>query len=128
MVRRWLKNLKTLLHTNLHFIKLRLEDFLVNVKWISINVEVLKNIAARGNNMKWMLVVYICSAIEGECRTPPEYPKIKDNYYECVQHGLGEAYDLLFGDSIFTKEMIINSQLYPQYRCTPVKDEGKIEA
>ena len=82
----------------------------------------------QGRQMKFLLVVYICSAIEGECRTPPEYPKIKDNYYECVQHGLGEAYDLLFGDSIFTKEMIINSQLYPQYRCTPVKDEGKIEA
>ena len=82
----------------------------------------------QGRQMKWMLVVYICSAMESECRTPPEYPKIKDNYYECVQHGLGEAYELLFGDSIFTREMIINSQLYPQYRCTPVKDEGKIEA
>ena len=82
----------------------------------------------QGRQMKWMLVVYICSAIEGECRTPPEYPKIKDNYYECVQHGLGEAYELLFGDSIFTREMIINSQLYPQYRCTPVEDKGKIEA
>jgi len=76
--------------------------------------------------MKFLLVVYICSAIEGECRTPPEYPKIKDSYYECVQHGLGEAYDLLFGGNIFTREMIINSQLYPQYKCTPVKDEGKI--
>ena len=82
----------------------------------------------QGRQMKWMLVVYICSAMEGECRTPPEYPKIKDNYYECVQHGLGEAYELLFGDSIFTREMLINSQLYPQYKCTPVKDEGKIEA
>ena len=82
----------------------------------------------QGRQMKWMLVVYICSALEGECRTPPEYPKIKDNYYECVQHGLGEAYELLFGDSIFTREMIINSQLYPQYRCTPVEDKGKIEA
>ena len=82
----------------------------------------------QGRQMKWMLVVYICSAMESECRTPPEYPKIKDNYYECVQHGLGEAYELLFGDSIFTREMIINSQLYPQYRCTPVEDKGKIEA
>ena len=82
----------------------------------------------QGRQMKWMLVVYICSALESECRTPPEYPKIKDNYYECVQHGLGEAYELLFGDSIFTREMIINSQLYPQYRCTPVEDKGKIEA
>ena len=77
--------------------------------------------------MKWMLVVYICSGIAGECRTPPEYPAIKDTYYECVQDGLGDAYELLFGsDSIFTPEMILNSQLYPQYKCTPVKDEGKI--
>ena len=76
--------------------------------------------------MKFLLVVYICSAVEGECRTPPEYPKVKNNYYECVQHGLGESYDLLFGEDIYRKEMIIESQLYPQYRCTPVKDEGKI--
>ena len=79
--------------------------------------------------MKWMLVVYICSAMEGECRTPPEYPSIKNTYYECVQDGLGDAYEILFGsDSIFTAEMIRNSQLYPQYRCTPVQDKGKIEA
>jgi hypothetical protein len=77
--------------------------------------------------MKWMLVVYICSGIAGECRTPPEYPAIKDTYYECVQDGLGDAYEILFGsDSIFTPEVILNSQLYPQYKCTPVKDEGKI--
>ena len=77
--------------------------------------------------MKWMLVVYICSGIAGECRTPPEYPAIKDTYYECVQDGLGDAYEILFGsDSIFTPEIILNSQLYPQYKCTPIKDEGKI--
>ncbi len=77
--------------------------------------------------MKWMLIVYICSAVEGECRNPPEYPAIKDTYYECVQDGLGDAYEILFGsDSIFTPEMILNSQLYPQYKCTPVKDQGKI--
>ena len=77
--------------------------------------------------MKWMLVVYICSGIAGECRTPPEYPSIKNTYYECVQDGLGDAYEILFGsDSIFTPEMILNSQLYPQYKCTPVKDQGKI--
>ena len=64
--------------------------------------------------MKWMLVVYICSGIAGECRTPPEYPAIKDTYYECVQDGLGDAYEILFGsDSIFTPEIILNSQLYP---------------
>ena len=91
------------------------------------NVDHSKSIAVRENNMKWMLVVYICSGIAGECRTPPEYPAIKDTYYECVQDGLGDAYEILFGsDSIFTPEMILNSQLYPQYKCTPVKDQGKI--
>ena len=55
-----------------------------------------------------MLVVYICSGIAGECRTPPEYPAIKDTYYECVQDGLGDAYEILFGsDSIFTPDPIV---------------------
>ena len=45
----------------------------------------------------------------------------------CVQDGLGDAYELLFGsDTIFTPEVILNSQLYPQYKCTPIKDEGKV--
>jgi len=81
--------------------------------------------------MKFLLVVYICSAVSGECRTPPQYPAIKPDYYDCVHDGLGEAYDLLYGsDSIFTRENIIQEQLYPQYRCTPIKnkDEGKTEA
>jgi len=77
--------------------------------------------------MKFLLTIYICSGIAGECRIPAEYPQIKNNYYECVQDGLGISYEILFGsNSIFTKEMIVNSQLYPQYRCTPVKDKGKI--
>ena len=33
---------------------------------------------------------------------------------------------LLGYNAIFTPEVIYNSQLYPQYKCTPVKDEGKI--
>ena len=124
---RWLKNLKITYHTNLPFIKHLLEDFLVNVKWTNHAGVRGRSIAARGNNMKWMLIVYICSAVEGECRNPPEYPVIKNSYYECVQDGLGDAYEILFGsDSIFTPEVILNSQLYPQYKCTPIKDEGKI--
>ena len=77
--------------------------------------------------MKWLLVIYICSGITGECRIPPEYPAVKNNYYDCVQDGLGDAYEILFGsESIFNSEMIVNSQLYPQYKCSPVKDEGKV--
>jgi hypothetical protein len=77
--------------------------------------------------MKWLLVVYICSGITGECRIPPEYPAVKNNYYDCVQDGLGDAYEILFGsESVFNSEIIVNSQLYPQYKCSPVKDEGKL--
>ena len=125
--RRWLKSLKILLDTKLHFTKQILDAIQVNVKWTNHAGVRGRNIAARENNMKWMLIVYICSAVEGECRNPPEYPAIKNTYYECVQDGLGDAYEILFGsDSIFTPEMILNSQLYPQYKCTPVKDEGKV--
>jgi hypothetical protein len=78
--------------------------------------------------MKFLLVVYICSAVEGECYIPPEYPAIKNTYYECVQDGLGDSFEILFGsDSIFTTKMITDSQLYPQYKCGPVKDQGEIE-
>ena len=73
-----------------------------------------------------MLVVYICSGIAGECRTPPEYPAIKDTYYECVQDGLGDAYEILFGsDTIFTPEVILNSQLYPQYNALLLRMKAK---
>jgi|TARA_A100000172_G_scaffold67136_1_gene46848 hypothetical protein len=79
--------------------------------------------------MKYLLAVYICSAISGECRIPPQYPAVKNDYYDCVHDGLGEAYEILYGsDSIFSREQIIQQQLYPQYKCSPIKDEGKLEA
>ena len=53
--------------------------------------------------------------------------ELPENTVTCIQDGLGDAYEILFGsESVFNSEMIVNSQLYPQYKCSPVKDEGKI--
>ncbi len=61
--------------------------------------------------MKFLLVVYICSAIEGECRTPPQYPSVKKDYYDCVHHGLGEAYVFLYGwNVLFSRDFLIESR------------------
>jgi hypothetical protein len=76
--------------------------------------------------MKFILTVFICSVLDGQCYTNPEYPKTFNSHYDCMRAGLSESYEILIADSIFTPEVILNSQLYPQYKCTPIKDEGKI--
>ncbi len=77
--------------------------------------------------MKFLLIVYVCINTTGDCRHPPEYPSVKNSYYECIHDGLGESYELLFGsESLFTREMINNEQLFARYTCNPIEDEGKI--
>jgi len=71
--------------------------------------------------MKFLLTIYLCSVVTGDCVQPvlEEY-KIEQFYnthYECVQKGLGESYDLLFADGIFTVEKINEWKLYPKFSC-----------
>ena len=76
--------------------------------------------------MKFLLTVYICSAISGECYTNPQYPKVFPDHSHCVRAGLSESYEILYAENNFTKEEINNNQLYPKFICHPQKDEGKI--
>ena len=39
--------------------------------------------------MKFLLVVYVCINTTGDCRHPPEYPSVKNSYYECIHDALG---------------------------------------
>jgi hypothetical protein len=70
-------------------------------------------------SMKFLLIVYICSAISGECFTTPQYPKILDDHYDCVRAGLSDSYEIIYAEKNFTKDQINNSQLYPKFTCTP---------
>ena len=76
--------------------------------------------------MKFLLTVFICSVISGECYTNKEYPKIFPDHHDCVRAGLSESYEIIYAEGNFTKEIINNNQLYPKFTCIPEKDEGKI--
>ena len=69
--------------------------------------------------MKFLLTVYICSAISGECFTNPQYPKILDDHHDCVRAGLSDSYEIIYAEKNFTKDQINNSQLYPKFTCIP---------
>ena len=76
--------------------------------------------------MKFLLTVYICSAMSGECYTNPTYPKVFPDHHDCIRAGLSESYEIIYAEGNFTKEEINNNQLYPKFTCIPQKDEGKI--
>ena len=71
--------------------------------------------------MKFLLTIYLCSIVTGDCVQPvlEEYKieQFYDTHYECVQKGLGESYDLLFADNIFTVEQVNKFELYPKFSC-----------
>jgi hypothetical protein len=71
--------------------------------------------------MKFLLTIYLCSIVTGDCVRPilEEYniTQYYDSHYECVQKGLGESYDLLSADGIFTSEQINEWELYPKFSC-----------
>jgi len=76
--------------------------------------------------MKFLLTIYICSAISGDCYTGPQYPKVFDDHHDCVRAGLSESYEIIYAEGNFTKEQINETQVYPRFTCLPKKDEGKL--
>jgi len=76
--------------------------------------------------MKFLLTVFICSVVNGDCYTNKNYPKSFNNHYECMRAGLSESYEILIADGNFTEEQINTLQLYPKFVCAPTKDEDKI--
>ena len=77
--------------------------------------------------MKFLLIVYICSAVSGECYTNKTYPKLFDDHHDCIRAGLSDSYEIIYAEGNFTKEDINIKQLYPKFTCTPHEDKGKIE-
>jgi hypothetical protein len=76
--------------------------------------------------MKFLLTIYICSAISGDCFTSPDYPKVYDDHHDCVRAGLSESYEIIYAEGNFTKDQINNTQIYPKFICLPTEDKGKI--
>ena len=55
-------------------------------------------------SMKFLLTVYICSAMSGDCYTNPDYPKVYDDHHDCIRAGLSESYEIIYAENNFTKE------------------------
>ena len=76
--------------------------------------------------MKFLLTIFICSGIGGDCYTSPNYPKIFEDHHDCIRAGLSESYEILYAEGNFTKEQINDLQLYAKYTCMPIKEEDKV--
>ena len=77
--------------------------------------------------MKFLLTIYLCAAVNGECIAPilSEY-NINEYYkdhYGCVKSGLGESFELLFSGEFFDQKTINEWQLYPKFSCVPISVE-----
>jgi hypothetical protein len=78
--------------------------------------------------MKFLLTIYLCAAVNGECIAPilSEY-NINEYYkdhYGCVKSGLGESFELLFNGEFFDQKTINEWQIYPKFSCVPVSEEN----
>ena len=81
--------------------------------------------------MKFLLTIYLCAAINGECIQPilSEY-NINEYYkdhYGCVKSGLNESFELLFNGEFFDQRTINEFELYPTFSCVPVLVEESFE-
>ena len=82
--------------------------------------------------MKWILTLYVCSVISGDCVTPRQehfsYQTEYGTHYGCVRAGLGDSFKLMFDGKSFTASQIEEYKLYPKFSCIPeeVKEENVI--
>ena len=71
--------------------------------------------------MEFFLTIAVCTAINNQCAEVPidkhDYRRVHKNHYQCVQKGLGESYDILYGGKEFTQDEVKNMELYPKFWC-----------
>lgn len=82
--------------------------------------------------MKLFLTIYICSVVSQQCAIVPvekhDYDRFYDTHYRCMQKGLGESYEVLFGKGLFTADQVESLQLYPKWTCEKTDIIEKPEA
>lgn len=81
--------------------------------------------------MKFLLTIYICSVVTGECVQPKmeelNLQSLHENHYSCVRSGLGDTFEVLFNGQYFTSDVIENYQLYPKFSCNPISEQDALE-
>ena len=74
--------------------------------------------------MKFLLTIYICSVMTGECISPKlEQFKMNtfyETHYDCVRSGLGNSFEILFDGKTFSANQIEKFELYPKFSCEKI--------
>ena len=67
--------------------------------------------------MKFFLILWVCSAINGACMAPPvTYPLPFESHYECVKEGYITGLDMIKAMNI---ESVEKSRLFVAFNCQP---------
>jgi len=81
--------------------------------------------------MKYLLTIYICSVITGDCIQPAmeslNLQSFYKNHYDCVRSGLGDTFEVLFNGTYFTSDIIEKYQLYPKFSCNLISEQDALE-
>jgi len=63
--------------------------------------------------IKFLLVIKICSALDGDC-IPEQAVGLYENWYECAKQGTVETQELM---SIMGEKLINKNKLYVTFKC-----------
>ena len=70
-----------------------------------------------GLSMKYFLLLWVCSAINGVCMMPPiTYPEPFNNHYECVEEGYTTGLNMVHAMS---RESVEMNRLFVAFNCQP---------
>ena len=68
-------------------------------------------------SMKYFLILWVCSAINGACMVPPiTYPEPFNSHYECVNAGYLDGLQMV---QSMGKEEVEKNRLFVAFNCKP---------
>ena len=67
--------------------------------------------------MKFFLILWVCSALNGACMVPPvTYPHPFNSHYECVKEGYITGLDMV---KVMDRKSIEMNRLFVAFNCRP---------
>lgn len=63
----------------------------------------------------YILTIMLCAVGQPQCVIPQVISE-HSTHYDCVKHGMGDGYEILFGKEL-TKKQINNLKLYVKFSC-----------
>jgi len=67
--------------------------------------------------MKYFLILWVCSAIDGSCITPPiQNPKPFNNHYECVKAGYSAGLQMV---QAIGRNEVEKNRIFVPFNCSP---------